>query len=75
MLVNRPSGERTGRFRLAQSNLPPPLYALFVQLAGYLDAWATLDKLGGEGDQKSPALEGFVGGSGMEWRPQWPWPS
>ncbi|KAL9179306.1 hypothetical protein ACHAXT_008596 [Thalassiosira profunda] len=66
LLVNSPSGERTKRFRLAQSNLPPPLYALFVQLAGYLDAWATLDLVGGEGDEKTPALEGFVGGKGMD---------
>ncbi|KAL7531653.1 hypothetical protein ACHAXR_006691 [Thalassiosira sp. AJA248-18] len=46
LLVNRPSCDRTKRFQLAQSNLPSPLYVLFVQLAGYMDAWASLEKLG-----------------------------
>jgi len=41
LLVNRPSCDRAERFRLAKSNLPSPLYVLFVQLAGYMDAGGT----------------------------------
>ena len=77
LLVSSPSFDRTKRFELAQSNLPSPLYVLYVQLVGYLDAWASLEKLGGsnaaastavanEGDnKKSTALDGFVGANGM----------
>jgi hypothetical protein len=46
LLVCRPSFDRTERFRLAKSNLPSPLYVLYVQLAGYLDAWSSLQRLG-----------------------------
>jgi len=76
LLVNSPSFDRTKRFELAQSNLPSPLYVLYVQLVGYLDAWSSLEKLGGsnaavttvagEGDnKKSTVLDGFVGANGM----------
>jgi len=79
LLVNSPSFDRTKRFELAQSNLPSPLYVLYVQFVGYLDAWASLEKLGGsnaagvtsaavagEGDnKKSTVLDGFVGANGM----------
>jgi len=75
LLVHRPSCNRTQRFQLAQSNLPSPLYVLFVQLVGYVDAWASLEKLGGavattnsaggEEKKKLHALDGFVGASGM----------
>ena len=76
LLVNTPSFDRTKRFQLAQSNLPSPLYVMFVQLAGYLDAWATLEKMGGADngggstatgeDKKLSALDGFVGAKGMD---------
>ena len=71
LLVNRPSCDRTKRFQLAQSNLPSPLYVLFVQLVGYLDAWASLELLGA-GDSEacigedSKILDGFVGANGMD---------
>ena len=71
LLVNRPSCDRTKRFQLAQSNLPSPLYVLFVQLVGYLDAWASLELLG-TGDSEacigedSKILDGFVGANGMD---------
>lgn len=71
LLVNRPSCDRTKRFQLAQSNLPSPLYVLFVQLVGYLDAWASLELLGA-GDSEAcigndtKILDGFVGANGMD---------
>ncbi|KAL3806493.1 hypothetical protein ACHAXA_007012 [Cyclostephanos tholiformis] len=46
LLVCRPKFDRTERFRLAKSNLPSPLYVLYVQLAGYIDAWSSLETLG-----------------------------
>ena len=46
LLVCRPSFDRTERFRLAKSNLPSPLYVLYVQLAGYIDAWSSLERSG-----------------------------
>lgn len=64
LLVHRASCDRTKRFQMAQSNLPSPLYVLFVQLTGYIDAWATLDKLGGF-KSKNNILDGFVGANGM----------
>ncbi|KAL7427793.1 hypothetical protein ACHAXH_002707, partial [Discostella pseudostelligera] len=63
LLVHRASSDRTKRFQMAQSNLPSPLYVLFVQLMGYIDAWATLDKLGGL--QSNNVLDGLVGANGM----------
>ncbi len=66
MLVNRPSFDRSKRFQLAKSNLSPPLYVLFVQLVGYRDAWASLDKVGECDGNKSNALGGFIGASGMD---------
>lgn len=66
MLVNRPSFDRTKRFQLAKSNLPPPLYVLFVQLTAYRDAWASLEKVGECEGNKSNALGGFIGAGGME---------
>eukprot|EP00571_Detonula_confervacea_P004236 CAMPEP_0172317302 /NCGR_PEP_ID=MMETSP1058-20130122/31203_1 /TAXON_ID=83371 /ORGANISM="Detonula confervacea, Strain CCMP 353" /LENGTH=822 /DNA_ID=CAMNT_0013031827 /DNA_START=149 /DNA_END=2614 /DNA_ORIENTATION=+ len=81
LLIHRPSCDRTKRFQLAQSNLPSPLYVLFVQLVGYMDAWASLEKLGGTsssvsaasssaaaaaGEKKSNVLDGFVGANGMD---------
>ena len=71
LLVNRPSCDRTKRFQLAQSNLPSPLYVLFVQLVGYLDAWASLELLGAGGDEApsgedTKILDGFVGANGMD---------
>lgn len=64
LLVHRASCDRTKRFRLAQSYLPSPLYVLFVQLTGYIDAWATLDKLG-RFQSKNNVLDGFVGANGV----------
>jgi hypothetical protein len=66
MLVNRPSFDRSKRFQLAKSNLSPPLYVLFVQLVGYRDAWASLEKVGECDGNKSNALGGFIGASGMD---------
>ena len=68
LLVCRPSRDRSDRFRLARSNLPSPLYVLYVQLAGYIDAWSSLEKLGGggPGGDKSSAHRGFVGVPGMD---------
>lgn len=67
MLVNRPSFDRSKRFQLAKSNLPPPLYVLFVQLVGYRDAWASLEKVGEcDGNKSNNALGGFIGASGMD---------
>ena len=65
MLVNRPSLDRSKRFQLAKSNLSPPLYVLYVQLVGYQDAWASLEKVGKCDGNKSNALGGFVGSNGM----------
>ena len=64
LLVHRASSDRTTRFHMAQSNLPSPLYVLFVQLTGYIDAWATMDKLGGV--KSNNILDGFVGANGMK---------
>jgi len=64
-LINRPSFDRSKRFQLAKSNLPPPLYVLYVQLAGYKDAWASLEKVGECDGNKSNALGGYIGASGM----------
>lgn len=64
LLVHRASCDRTKRFQMAQSNLPSPLYVLFVQLTGYIDAWSTLDKLGGF-KSRNHILDGFVGANGM----------
>ena len=66
MLVNRPSFDRSKRFQLAKSNLPPPLYVLYVQLVGYRDAWASLEKVGECDGNKPNALGGFVGADGMD---------
>jgi len=66
MLINRPSFDRSKRFQLAKSNLPPPLYVLYVQLAGYKDAWESLEKVGECDGNKSNVLGGYVGASGME---------
>eukprot|EP00804_Cyclotella_cryptica_P007010 CCRYP_007135-RA/>CCRYP_007135-RA protein AED:0.27 eAED:0.27 QI:0/-1/0/1/-1/1/1/0/776 len=63
-LVCSPSLERTRRFQLAQSNLASPLYVLFVQLSGYIDAWSTVDHLE-EAERKTCDLGEFVGGDGM----------
>lgn len=63
LLVHRASCDRTKRFQMAQSNLPSPLYVLFVQLTGFIDAWATMDKLGGV--KSNNVLDGFVGANGM----------
>lgn len=64
LLTNTPSSQRTERFEMAQSNLPSPLYTLFVQLVGYKDAWSSLDHLE-EDERKATPLGGFVGASGM----------
>lgn len=64
LLVHRASCDRTKRFQMAQSNLPSPLYVLFVQLTGYIDAWATIDKLGGV--KSNNVLDGFAGANGMK---------
>jgi len=79
LVVNSPSFDRSKRFELAQSNLPSPLYVLYVQLVGYLDAWSSLEKLGGSNaagaftavkeddiNKKSTVLDGFVGANGMD---------
>ncbi len=66
MLINRPSFDRSKRFQLAKSNLPPPLYVLYVQLAGYKDAWASLEKVGECDGNKSNVLGGYIGSSGMD---------
>jgi len=67
MLINRPSFDRSRRFQLAKSNLSSPLYVLYVQLAGYKDAWASLDKVGECDDgNTSNVLGGYLGASGMD---------
>jgi len=66
MLINRPSFDRSKRFQLAKSNLPPPLYVLYVQLAGYKDAWESLEKVGECDGNKSNALGGYIGANGMD---------
>jgi len=67
MLINRPSFDRSKRFQLAKSNLASPLYVLYVQLAGYKDAWASLDKVGECDDgNESNVLGGYLGASGMD---------
>uniref|UniRef100_A0A7S2M3S9 Uncharacterized protein n=1 Tax=Skeletonema marinoi TaxID=267567 RepID=A0A7S2M3S9_9STRA len=66
MLINRPSFDRSRRFQLAKSNLSSPLYVLYVQLAGYRDAWASLDKVGECDGNKSNVLGGYLGASGMD---------
>ena len=63
-LVCPPSLKRTDRFQLAQCNLASPLYALFVQLAGYIDAWSMLEHLNAEERDKINVGE-FVGANGM----------
>ena len=64
-LVCRTSITRSARFDLARSNLPSPLYVLFVQLQGYIDAWSTIEKLGGKGEE-SITQHGLVGVAGMD---------
>lgn len=59
-----PSLKRTDRFRLAQSKLASPLYVLFVQLAGYIDAWSMVDHLD-EQEKSEMNLGGFIGADGM----------
>ncbi|KAK1736122.1 THO complex subunit 5 [Skeletonema marinoi] len=66
MLINRPSFDRSRRFQLAKSNLSSPLYVLYVQLAGYKDAWASLDKVGECDGNTSNVLGGYIGASGMD---------
>eukprot|EP00985_Skeletonema_marinoi_P016845 scaffold9117_cov106-Skeletonema_marinoi.AAC.4 len=66
MLINRPSFDRSRRFQLAKSNLSSPLYVLYVQLAGYKDAWASLDKVGECDGNTSNVLGGYLGASGMD---------
>ena len=67
MWINRPSFDRSRRFQLAKSNLSSPLYVLYVQLAGYKDAWASLDKVGECDDgNTSNVLGGYLGASGMD---------
>uniref|UniRef100_A0A7S2M502 Uncharacterized protein n=1 Tax=Skeletonema marinoi TaxID=267567 RepID=A0A7S2M502_9STRA len=66
MLINRPSFDRSRRFQLAKSNLSSPLYVLYVQLAGYRDAWASLDKVGECDGNTSNVLGGYLGASGMD---------
>eukprot|EP00984_Skeletonema_dohrnii_P014823 scaffold6307_cov109-Skeletonema_dohrnii-CCMP3373.AAC.7 len=66
MLINRPSFDRSRRFQLAKSNLSSPLYVLYVQLAGYKDAWASLDKVGECDGSTSNVLGGYLGASGMD---------
>jgi hypothetical protein len=65
-LVCRTSIIRSERFDLARSNLPSPLYVLYVQLQGYIDAWATIEKLGGEEKEDSVTHHGLVGVAGMD---------
>ena len=64
LLVNRPSLNRTKRFQLAQSKLSSPLYSLYIQLAGYMDAWSTVEKLGegGGATTTSFATDAMEGG-------------
>jgi len=64
-LVCPPSLKRTDRFRLAQSKLASPLYVLFVQLAGYIDAWSMVDHLN-EQEKREINLGGFIGADGMK---------
>jgi len=64
LLVHRPSSQRMRRFQLAQSNLPSPLYVLFVQLVGYLDAWSSLEKMGGVNYTNSSSTTGSAHGDG-----------
>ncbi|KAL7463907.1 hypothetical protein ACHAXS_004265 [Conticribra weissflogii] len=76
LLVHQPStATRMERFQLAQSKLPSPLYVLYVQLVGYLDAWSSLELLRQEPGScsekrdtygKNDPLGGFVGAAGMD---------
>jgi len=76
LLVHQPStATRMERFQLAQSKLPSPLYVLYVQLVGYLDAWSSLELLrkepgscSGKRDAygKTDPLGGFFGAAGMD---------
>ncbi|KAL3801186.1 hypothetical protein ACHAWO_002757 [Cyclotella atomus] len=59
-----PSLKRTDRFQLAQSKLASPLYTLFFQIAGYIDAWSTLDHLDKE-ERDACNLEELIGADGM----------
>ena len=59
-----PSLKRADRFQLAQCNLASPLYALFVQLAGYIDAWSMVEHLNAD-ERDAVNLREFVGANGM----------
>lgn len=59
-----PSLKRSDRFQLARSRLPSPLYTLFVQLTGYIDAWSMVDHLDNE-EKDACNLGEFVGADGM----------
>ena len=61
-LTSNPSSQRFERFDLAQS-LPSPLYVLFVQLSGYIDAWGSVNQL--ESAEREEVAGGFVGAEGM----------
>jgi hypothetical protein len=63
-LVCPPSLRRTDRFQLAQSNLASPLYVLFIQLVGYVDAWSMVEHLDNE-EKNACNLQEFAGADGM----------
>ena len=67
LLAATPSSARGDRFRLASSNLPSPLYALFVQLEGRAGASDALSRADGVGAAaKGAGLVPCVGGIAVE---------